>query len=50
MPAVDFTFSGASATGGPAPTHVTRLEQERPGGYLLAHGEALFARSLVEPV
>ena len=27
---------------------VTRLKQERPDGYLLAHGGARFARSLVE--
>ena len=27
---------------------VTRLKQERSGGYLLAHGGARFARSLVE--
>ena len=27
---------------------VTRLKQERPGGYLLAHGGVRFARSLVE--
>jgi dihydrofolate reductase len=27
---------------------VTRLKQERSGGYLLAHGGAKFARSLVE--
>ena len=28
---------------------ITRLKQERPDGYLLAHGGARFARSLVEP-
>ena len=27
---------------------ITRLKQERPGGYLLAHGGARFARSLVQ--
>jgi riboflavin biosynthesis pyrimidine reductase len=27
---------------------ITRLKQERCGGYLLAHGGARFARSLVE--
>jgi dihydrofolate reductase len=26
---------------------ITRLKQQRPGGYLLAHGGARFARSLV---
>jgi dihydrofolate reductase len=29
---------------------VTRLKRERPDGYLLAHGGARFARSLVETV
>jgi dihydrofolate reductase len=55
IPKVVFWDSLASAnwgettiTSGDLAEAITRLKQERSGGYLLAHGGARFARSLVE--
>ena len=55
IPKVVFSNSLASADGGETTISsgdlaeaITRLKQERDGGYLLAHGGARFARSLVE--
>jgi dihydrofolate reductase len=55
IPKVVFSNSLASAgwgettiAAGDLAEAVTRLKRERPGGYLLAHGGARFARSLVE--
>ena len=55
IPKVVFSNSLASAdwaettiAAGDLAEAVTRLKQERSGGYLLAHGGARFARSLVE--
>ena len=55
IPKVVFSDSLASAdwgettiASGDLADAVTRLKRERPGGYLLAHGGARFARSLVE--
>ncbi len=55
IPKVVFSDSLASADWGETTiatgdlaTAVTRLKQERPGGYLLAQGGVRFARSLVE--
>ena len=55
IPKVVFSNSLASADWGETTiatgdlaAAVTRLKQERSGGYLLAHGGARFARSLVE--
>jgi dihydrofolate reductase len=55
IPKVVFSNSLASAgwgetaiAAGDLAETVTRLKQERSGGYLLAHGGARFARSLVE--
>src|SRR3954471_13773001 len=55
IPKVVFSNSLASAdwgdttiSAGDLAAAVTRLKQERPDGYLLAHGGARFARSLVE--
>jgi dihydrofolate reductase len=55
IPKVVFSDSLASAdwgettiAAGDLADAVTRLKQERSGGYLLAHGGAQFARSLVE--
>ena len=55
IPKVVFSDSLASAdwgettiAAGDLADAVTRLKQERSGGYLLAHGGARFARSLVE--
>jgi dihydrofolate reductase len=55
IPKVVFSNSLASAdwgettiAAGDLAEAVTRLKQERPDGYLLAHGGARFARSLVE--
>jgi dihydrofolate reductase len=55
IPKVVFSDSLASAgwgettiAAGDLAEAITRLKQERSGGYLLAHGGARFARSLVE--
>jgi dihydrofolate reductase len=55
IPKVVFSNSLASAdwgettiAAGDLAEAITRLKQERPDGYLLAHGGARFARSLVE--
>ena len=55
IPKVVFSNSLASAdwaettiAAGDLAEAITRLKQERSGGYLLAHGGARFARSLVE--
>jgi dihydrofolate reductase len=55
IPKVVFSDSLASASWGETTIAtgdlagaITRLKQERSGGYLLAHGGARFARSLVE--
>jgi len=55
IPKVVFSNSLASAdwgettiAAGDLAESITRLKQERSGGYLLAHGGARFARSLVE--
>jgi dihydrofolate reductase len=55
IPKVVFSDSLASAdwgettiSAGDLADAITRLKQERPDGYLLAHGGARFARSLVE--
>jgi dihydrofolate reductase len=55
IPKVVFSDSLASAdwgettiSAGDLADAITRLKQERSGGYLLAHGGARFARSLVE--
>jgi dihydrofolate reductase len=55
IPKVVFSDSLASAdwdettiAAGDLAEAITRLKQERSDGYLLAHGEARFARSLVE--
>ena len=55
IPKVVFSNSLASAdwgettiAAGDLAEAVTRLKRERSGGYLLAHGGARFARSLVE--
>ena len=55
IPKVVFSDSLASAgwgettiSAGDLAEAITRLKQERSGGYLLAHGGARFARSLVE--
>src|SRR5829696_6621235 len=57
IPKVVFSNSLRSAdwgettiAGGDLADSITRLKQERSGGYLLAQGGARFARSLVEPI